>query len=329
MPANLPPQYFEAERKLKDAKTPQEKVSIFEELLSIVPKHKGTEKLQAQLKTKIAKLRSEIQKRPTIARHGPTYRIEKTGSGQVVLIGPPNSGKSMLVKSISSANPEIGDYPFTTRSPAPAMMEYENIQIQLIDTPPVTPDYLEVWHYELIKDADGVLFLLDLASQDSSVILESILARLKEKKIELIPEEQSIPAESPFFLRRAIIVANKSDLPGAEGNFSLLKKALEPKFNPLAISASRGDGLEQLKKRIFSLLHIIRVYSKAPGKKAEFDAPFTLKRGSSVLDMARAVHMDFARKLKYARIWSKNKYQGQMVNRDHILEDEDIIELHI
>jgi len=329
MPANLPPQYFEAERKLKDAKTPQEKVSIFEELLSIVPKHKGTEKLQAQLKTKIAKLRSEIQKRPTIAKHGPTYRIEKTGSGQVVLIGPPNAGKSMLIKSISSANPEIGDYPFTTCSPAPAMMKYENIQIQLIDTPPVTPDYLEVWHYELVKDADGVLFILDLSNQDSTGIMESILTKLREKKIELIPEEQTVSAESPLFSRRAIIVANKSDLPQAEENFSRLKKALESRFHPLAISASRGDNLEQLKKRIFSILHIIRVYSKVPGKKVEFDSPFTLKRGSSVLDMAKAVHMDFARKLKYARIWSKTKYQGQMVNRDHILEDEDIIELHI
>ena len=247
----------------------------------------------------------------------------------MVLIGPPNAGKSMLIKSISSANPEVGDYPFTTRSPAPAMMKYENIQIQLIDTPPITVDYIEVWHYELVKDADGVLFILDLASQDSSGVLEAILAKLKEKKIELIPEEQSIPSDSPLFLRRAIIVANKSDLPEAEGNFSRLKKALEPKFYPMLISASRGDGLEQLKKRIFSLLHIIRVYSKAPGKKAEFEEPFTLKRGSSVLDMAKAVHMDFARKLKYARIWSKTKYQGQMVNRDHILEDEDIIELHI
>lgn len=124
-------------------------------------------------------------------------------------------------------------------------------------------------------------------------------------------------------------MANKSDLPLAEENFLRLKKALEPKFHPLAISASHGDGLEQLKKRIFSILQIIRVYSKAPGKKAEFEAPFTLKRGSSVLDMAKAVHMDFARRLKYARIWSKDKYEGQMVNRDHILEDEDIIELHI
>lgn len=329
MPANLPPQYFETERKLKNAKTPQEKIGIFEELLAIVPKHKGTEKLQALLKTKIAKLKSAAQKKPTIAKHGPAFHIDKSGAGQIVLIGPPNSGKSMLVKAISNANPEIGDYPFTTRQPYPAMMEYENIQIQLIDTPPVTADYMEILHYELIKDADGILFLLDLASQDSAGILEAILTRLKEKKIELLPEEQSIPSDIRSFLKRVLIVANKKDLPQAEENLSKLKTAIEPRFHPLAISASRGDGLQQLKNRIFGLLRVIRVYSKVPGKKADLEDPFVLKKGSSVLDMAKAVHKDFAQNLKYARIWSKDKYQGQMVNRDHILEDEDIIELHI
>ncbi len=329
MPANLPPQYFETERKLKTAKTPQERIAILEELLSIVPKHKGTEKLQALLKTKIAKLKSASQKRPAVAKHGPSFHIERSGAGQVVLAGPPNAGKSMLVKSLSNANPEIGDYPFTTRQPYPAMMKYENIQIQLIDTPPITPDYMEVWHYELIKDADGVLFLLDLASEDSADILETILTRLKEKRIELVADDQTIPASALFFSKRTLIVGNKYDLPMAAENFALLKMALEPKFNPVAVSASRGDNLDQLKKQIFSILHIIRVYSKAPGKKADFEEPFTLTTGSSVLDMARAVHRDFAQKLKYARIWSKTRYQGQMVNRDHILEDEDIIELHI
>jgi hypothetical protein len=329
MPANLPPQYFETERKLKDAKTPQEKTGILEELLSIVPKHKGTEKLQALLKTKIAKLKSESQKRPTTAKHAPTFHIDKSGAGQVVLIGPPNAGKSMLIKSLSNANPEIGDYPFTTRTPSPAMMKYENIQIQLIDTPPITADYMEVWHYELVKDADGVLFLLDLAGPNPADTLQAILARLREKKIELVPEGQTAPSESRFFLKRTLIVANKKDLPSAEENLNRLRKALEPTFSPMAVSASRGDGLELLKKQIFSIIRIIRVHSKVPGKKADLAAPFTLKQGASVMDLARAVHKDFAQKLKYARIWSKNKYQGQKVNRDHILEDEDIIELHI
>ncbi|NIM60032.1 MAG: GTP-binding protein [Candidatus Aminicenantes bacterium] len=329
MPANLPPQYFETERKLKTVKTPQEKRIILEELLSLVPKHKGTEKLQALLKTKIAKLKSAAQKKPTIAKHALSFHFEKTGAGQVILIGPPNAGKSMLVKSLSNANPEIADYPFTTRTPYPAMMQYENIQIQLIDTPPITPEYMEVWHYELVKEADGILLLLDLSSSGLVDTMQAVLDRLKEKKIELIDEDRTIPAEVPFFYKRTLIVANKRDLKPAEENYDVLKKALESKFSPISVSANSGDGLEYLKKRIFSMLHIIRVYSKIPGKKADFNDPYTLKKGSSVTTMARTVHKDFAQNLKYARIWSKTKYQGQKVNRNHILEDEDVIELHI
>ncbi|NIO49863.1 MAG: GTP-binding protein [Candidatus Aminicenantes bacterium] len=329
MPANLPPQYFEAERKLKTAKTPQEKRIILEELLSLVPKHKGTEKLQALLKTKIAKLKSAAQKKPAVAKHAATFHFDKTGAGQVILIGPPNAGKSMLIKSLSNANPEIADYPFTTRTPYPAMMEYENIQIQLIDTPPITPEYMEVWHYEQIKDADGILFLLDSSNQGAVDTMQAILDRLKEKKIELIAEDQAIPSGVPIFYKKTLIVANKMDLPPAKENYNVLRKALEPKFSPIPVSARNGDGLEYLKKRVFSMLDIIRVYSKIPGKKADFNDPYTLKKGSSVMTMAKTVHKDFAQNLKYARIWSKNKYQGQMVNRNHILEDEDVIELHI
>jgi small GTP-binding protein len=329
MPANLPPQYFETERKLKTAKTPQEKRIILEELLSLVPKHKGTEKLQALLKTKIAKLKSAAQKKPAIAKHALSFHFDKAGAGQIILIGPPNAGKSRLIKSLSNANPEIAAYPFTTRNPYPAMMEYENIQIQLIDTPPITPEYMEFWHSELIKEADGILFLLDLSRQSPMNTIQIILDRLKEKKIELIAEDQAIPTGVPSFYKKTLIVANKMDLPSAEENYKIFKKALESKFVPIPVSADKGDGLESLKKRIFSLLHIIRVYSKIPGKKADFNDPYTLKKGSSVMTLARTVHKDFGENLKYARIWSKNKYQGQKVNRNHILEDEDVIELHI
>lgn len=329
MPANLPPQYFETERKLKTAKTHQEKIVILEELLSIVPKHKGTEKLQALLKTKIAKLKSTAQKKPTVAKHVPTFHIEKSGAGQVVLIGPPNAGKSMLIKSLTNANPEIGDYPFTTQVPYPAMMIYENIQIQLIDTPPITPEYVDVWHYELIKGADGVLFCADMAGQDQSLALLAILDKLKEKRIEFISEKQEPPSEGPHFYKRALIVANKNDLLSAAENIHILKDLMTGILDVISISSSRGDGLEALKGKIFSLLHIIRIYSKIPGKKADLEDPFTLKKGSTVMDLSRAIHKDFTLKLKYARIWSKDKYQGQKVNRDHVLEDEDIIELHI
>lgn len=329
MPANLTPQYFETEKKLKTAKTHQEKIKILDELLSLVPKHKGTEKLQALLKTKIAKLKSAAQKKPTIAKHEPTYRIEKAGAGQIVLVGPPNAGKSMLVKSITNANPEIGEYPFTTRMPSPAMMTYQNTQIQLIDVPPITPEYMETWYPELIKGADGILFLLDLGSPDQINVFQVLVSKLKEKKIEILTKDHSVPPENKDFFKKTLIVANKIDLSSAEENFLSLKKALEPEFNLISVSAFRGDNLEELKKEIFIFLDVLRVYSKVPGKKIDFNEPYILKKGSTLMDMAKVVHKDFARKLKYARIWSKNKYQGQKVNRDYILEDEDVIELHI
>jgi len=329
MPANLPPQYFDTEKKLKTAKTPQEKIAILEELLSIVPKHKGTEKLQALLKTKISKLKSSAQKKASTARHAPVYMVEKSGAGQVVLAGPPNSGKSSLVKSLTNANPGIGDYPFTTRLAYPAMMKYENIQIQLVDTPPVTLDYMETWLPELIKGADGVLLILDLAESAILDSLTAVLMQLEEKRIKFVRENMYIPEENRLFYKKALIVANKKDLVPNEKIDHLLKELSGEKLEIITVSSLDQDELDELKKKIFLMLDIIRIYSKAPGKKATFNDPFTLRKGSTVSDFARTVHQDFVQKMKYARIWSEKKYQGQMVNRDHVLEDEDIIELHI
>jgi len=329
MPANLPPQYFETEKKLKTAKTPQERINILEELLSIVPKHKGTEKLQALLKTKIAKLKSSIQKKPKIAKQSLTHQIEKAGAGQIVLVGAPNAGKSSLIEILTNANPEIADYPFTTRVPYPAMMIYENIQIQLVDTPPITPEYMEFWYPEMIKMADGILLVLDLASPKQLEVFQTIRTKLAEKKVEIAGEEKDSWQGINGFQKKTLVAANKIDLPQAPENLAALEKDLPPEFTIVTVSASRGDNLEELRKGIFDFLDILRVYSKVPGKKVEFNEPFVFRKGSNLMDLAKAVHKDFARKLKYARIWGKNKYQGQKVNRDYILEDEDIIELHL
>ena len=182
MPANLPPQYFDVEKKLKTAKSADEKIAIMEELLSIIPKHKGTEKLQALYKTKIAKLRTQAHKKTGATRHVDLYHIEKSEAGQVVLIGPPNSGKSSLVKALTNADPEVADYPFTTHAPSPAMMKYENIQIQLIDTPPITQDYFEYWQAEMIKNADLVLAIIDLSGPDPVLDFLSLKEKLQEAK---------------------------------------------------------------------------------------------------------------------------------------------------
>lgn len=331
MPANLTPQYIEAERKFREAKTPQEKMKALEEMMATIPKHKGTEKMQAMLKTKMAKLKAAVQARPAATRHGPSFHVEKSGAGQVSVIGPPNSGKSRLIAALTGAEPEVGDYPYTTRSPAPYMMKFENIKVQLVDTPPVAPDDLEADVVELIKATDGVLLVLDLADQETVSILENLLARLKEKRVELQAENPVSPPEPGRYQKKTLFIGAKRDSPLAAENLAFLEEYFGKKIAFSPVSADRGDGLDGLKKEIFLLLDIIRVYSKTPGKKADFDEPFALPKGSTVSEMARAVHKDFFEKLKYARVWRKDAValQGQMVNRDFVLEDEDIVELRI
>ncbi|MCX7974976.1 MAG: TGS domain-containing protein [Candidatus Aminicenantes bacterium] len=328
MPANLPPEYIETERKLKEAKTPQEKLEILEQLLAIVPKHKGTEKLQALLKTKISKLRQEMQRRPQVARHSPIAHLEKSGAGRVVILGSPNSGKSMLIKSLTGANPEVGDYPFTTRIPAPYMMRYENIQIQLIDTPPYLDDDIPPLIPELTRTADGVIICLDLTQLDEAARLENFLEEMKKKKVELVGEKEPIALAERAYKKRTLIVANKCDVEGSEIALEEFRLLLGDRLPLLPVSAWRGDGLSDLKTRIYNLLEIIRVYSKAPGKKPDFDEPFTLRKGSSVIDMARAIHKDLADNFKYARLWRGKTIQGLIVNRDHLLQEGDVVEIH-
>ncbi len=330
MPANLPPEYHRIEAELRTARTPEERIDIYERLIAVIPHHKGTDKLLAMYRAKIAKAREEMQKRPSTARHGHLLRIEKSGAGQIAVIGPPNVGKSSLVKALTGAEVEIAEYPFSTRVPSPFMMPFENVKVQLVDTPPVTPEFMEPWFVEMLKTADAVLLVADLGDPDTASLFEGILAKLREKKVELAAADAEIPPEKGPFLKRALLAANKADLDPDGRALADLAVLMGGPFAKLAVSASTGLRLHELKRRLFGLLRIVRAHSKVPGKKAEMDSPFALKLGSTVLDMARAVHKDFAEKLDFARVWSKDgTLDGLRVNRDHVLNDEDIVELHI
>jgi len=330
MAANLTPQYLEAEKRYREAKTIPEKIECLEEMLRLMPKHKATEKLQAQHKTKLAQLREDAQKSGA-GKHGLSVLIDKQGAGQVVCLGPPNSGKSSLIKALTGADPEIGDYPFTTRTAAPYMMKFENVKVQLIDFPPITAEFLESSQVEMIKVADAVLVAADAADPDSPGLLEIVFSRLREKRIELVGEDFAPPAEEAvrIFRKKTILAATKADRDGAEAGLEALKFFYAAQIPILAVSAVTGDGLEELRRRVFDVLHVIRVYSKVPGKKAEHDSPFVLPRGSDVMRIASAVHKDFVEKLAYARLWRGNEISGLMVNRDFKLEDEDVVELHL
>jgi len=329
MPANLPPEYHKIEAELRTAKTPEEKIDIYERLIRVIPHHKGTDKLIAMYRQKIAKAREEGERRASMARHAPTHKIERSGAGQIVMAGPPNSGKSSLVRALTGADVEVAEYPFTTRSPAPFMMPFENVKVQLVDTPPVTGELMETWFPEMVKMADAVMLVADLTDPDAAATIEGIVGRLMERKVELVRVDADIPPPYFPFRKRAVLAANKIDAEGAPRAFEDLGMLLEGPFERLAVSATDGRGLETLRRAVFGLLRVVRVYSKIPGKKPEKDSPFTLRVGSTVMEMAKAVHKDFSEKLQYARVWNAAGLDGLRVNRDYVLADEDVVELHI
>jgi hypothetical protein len=325
MPANLTPDYLQAEQRFKTAKTNDDKVEALEEMLATIPRHKGTEKMQADLKRRLSKLRAEQARRPT-SRVGILHRVEKEGAGQVALVGPPNSGKSLLVRRLTHAMPEVADYPFTTRAPLPGMMPFEDVQVQLVDLPPVHPDFPESWLYQIIRNADATLLVVDLSDPDLLEDLETTLGQVSNAKVQLSREDAP---STPGWLRKpTLLVANKLDAPGAPEDLEILRELYGARFPLARVSAETGEGLEPLRQAVFEMLELIRVYTKAPGKKLERTAPYVLKRGSRLIDLAAHVHQDFLTQLKYARVWGHGKFEGQMVNRDHVLEDKDVVELH-
>ncbi len=331
MPANLTPEYLEAERKFRAATTREEKLAALEEMLATLPKHKGTEKIQADIRRRIARLRQEAARKPSTARHKPSFYVPKEGAGQIVLVGPPNSGKSSLLARLTRAEPDIAPYPFTTRLPLPGMMEFENVRIQLVDMPPFAPSYTEPWMFALVRNADAALLVFDLADDDVLTRIEETLQLLEQANLHLHgqPTSPSGKAPAPSGEKRALVVGTKLDQPTARENLELVSQWLAARFPLVAVSAHTGENLEMLRPKAYHLLEVIRVYTKEPGKKPDLTAPFVLKRGSTVADVARAIHRDFVTRLKYARLWGAGKFDGQLVHRDHVLEDGDIVELHI
>ncbi|MBM4444229.1 MAG: TGS domain-containing protein [Chloroflexi bacterium] len=327
MPANLPPQYYEAERRYRQAKTPQEKIEALEEMFSIMPKHKGTDRLRAELRTKIARFYEEAEKRPMVGRKGSLlYYVKKEGAGQAVLVGPPNTGKSQLVTALTGAASPVADYLFTTRLPIPGMMEFENIQIQLVDLPAITAPGVTSWLPNIIRNADLLLLVVDLGGEPAAQA-ETVLDWLAGFRIGVAGDSRR--AEEVTVQKKAGIVANKVDAPGAAEGLRALESRHQGGLPTIAVSALRGQGLEELRRDVFRALDIIRVYTKVPGQKPDLRDPVVLKRGSTALDAAESVHKDFGRNLKYAQVWGSGKFAGQRVKRDCVLQDGDVIELHI
>ena len=326
MPANLPPMYFEAERRFRSARSPQDKIAALEEMLAVMPKHKGTDHLKADLRRKIAKLSQQNERKSGGQRA--SMVLEKEGAAQVVVIGPPNVGKSQLVARVTNASPDVADYAFTSHAATPGMMEFENIQIQLVDTPPLVPGSIPFWLPQMMRRADALVIMVDLSDAPVDQLVDTTL-QLDDLRIDVTSTAEH--EESGFVLKRALVIGNKVDLlgEGAARALRSLEEELGGGVPVLGVSAQHGAGLEDFRLRVFRLLDIIRVYTKTPGSKPDFDDPIVLPRGSTLDDAAEDVHKDFRARMKFARLWGSGKHDGVPVKRDHVLEDGDVIELHL
>ena len=325
MPANLTPAYFEAEKRFRASETPEEKIEALNEMLRVMPKHKGTDGLRAELRTKIAKLQKEAAKQQATSKKGVTYNVPKEGAGQITLVGLTNAGKSQLVAAVTGAHVEVGDYPYTTRIPQPGMMKLENVQIQLVDMPPITDQDARPWFASVLRATDALILMVDL-EVDPVVEVQDSLSELGKYRMGV--EGISDISEDVLFHKRALIAGTKSDLDPSRENLANLKDEYGNKVPVIPISAKTGAGLDELRREAFDMLGVIRVYTKSPGIEADMTDPMVIKEGSTLEEAAEAVHKDFRKNLKFALIWGSGKFPGQRVKRDHIVQDGDILELH-
>jgi ribosome-interacting GTPase 1 len=354
MPANLSPEYKKAESEFKQARDPRERLHCLREMLRTIPKHKGTEHLQADIKTRIKQLTEELSgPKKGGARAGPTHAIRPEGAAQVALIGPPNAGKSSLHARLTGSHAEVGPYPFTTKMPLPGMLAHEDIHFQLVDLPPVSADFMEPWFVNALRPADAALLVVDLSDPECVDHVAAIRDRLAERRVTLgerwataakgdepapfgdggdadpQAEEDADAPSDPFGVHLpTLLVANKSDLDPDPEEVGVLEELLGVRFPAVSTSAETGAGLGEIGPLLFDGLGIVRVYTKIPGHPADTKRPFTVRRGDTVLDVARLVHKEIAESLKFARVWGSGQFDGQQVGADHPVVDKDVVELH-
>jgi len=325
MPANLTPEYEKAERRYREATTDEDRLEALREMLRVIPKHKGTDRMQGDIKRRISQLRKAAAKRP--AKRGPdVFHVPRGGAGQVVLIGPPNTGKSSIVAATSKAPVKVAEYPFSTPLPVPGMAEYEDVQVQIVDTPPVTAEHMPPGLMGTIRLADIVAVVVD-CSADALGQAEATLSLLVGRGVSLLSVPLNELPEDDSGVKCGLVIANKADACGSE-DIEALRELYAGTIEVLSVSSATGEGITEMLDRSWRMLAMVRVYSKERGRPADMNQPFTLRIGSTIEDLARDIHRELPDKMKYARIWGEGRFDGQQVHRTEILKDRDIVEIH-
>ncbi len=330
MPANLTPEYEKAELRYRQAGTDEERLAALQAMLAAIPKHKGTEKMQADLKRRLSQLRKGGQK-PGHGKGPDPFHIPKGGAGQVVIIGPPNTGKSSLLAVTTHADAKVADYPFTTTAPLPGMWRHDDMQLELVDTPPLLPEHIPPGLTGTIRDADVVGLMVE-ASEGGLDQVEGTLGILKASSLVLrsVPQHQLPPLETG--VRPGLIIANKTDTATTQAldSFRSLYRSCsnDPSLEVVAISVRLRQGLDELFSRLWELLGRIRVYTKEPGRPPDLQKPFVLPIGATVADLARQIHRDLPERMKFARLWGHSRFEGQQVHKTEVLRDRDMVEIH-
>jgi len=327
MPANLSPEFIAARQRFNQARTDEERLDALQEMLATIPKHKGTEKMQADLRRRLAKLKERTEQRRKSGKSGgPSYHVEPEGAAQIAVLGPANAGKSSLVAGLTNAKTEVAPYPMSTHWPVPGMMHYEDVQVQLVDLPPITPEYTEGWVFSAVRTADAVALCWNLADEETPQIMEQILDILAQRHIRLSGQE-SKELDWRTVQRRTLIVATHLDV--AEHGLAQAEEWAGDSFPVVGISTDTGAGLDDCKRRLFELGDVVRVYSKKPGEDPDMEQPYTLKTGATVQDVVKLIHRDFVDKLRFVRLWGSSKFDGQHAPLDHQVQDGDIVEIHL
>ena len=342
MPANLTPEYKAAAEALRRARDPEERLECLREMLRVIPRHKGTDHLQADLKRRIHELDEELQgpKRGG-ARSGPALVVRPEGAAQVALLGAPNAGKSALHARLTGSGARSAPYPLTTQYPEPGMLPFEDVHFQLIDLPAVTPAHPLPWIASTLQSADAACLVVDLADPDCLDHVADVQRELAARRVHLVthwpcdpvPAGEGAPEMEGVLDRHlpTVLLASKADLLAhPDTDLQVLSELEQPHFPVRLVSARSGKGLGELGAWLWQALSLVRVYTKAPGKPLEPGRPFTLRDGrQTVADVARLVHRDMVASLKYARVWGRSvPADGQHVGREHRLADRDTVELH-